>query len=122
MDQLATHPMIAIREDATVREAAALMADYRIGAVGVLGEAKELRGIFTERDLVSLVALGRDTETMLLCDVANDYPVVVEGPVSTSEAAELMRKARIRHLVVSHRGEHRIVSIRDLNVPVDPPR
>ena len=116
---LATHPMISIRDDASVREAAGLMADSRIGAVGVIDEAKSFCGIFTERDLLSLVALGRDLNSIRLRDVANEFPVIVEGPISMNQAAERMRRSRIRHLVVKEDGEYNIISIRDLNVPID---
>ena len=51
-----THPLISIRSEATVQEAARLMADCSIGALGVFGDTKQFRGIITERDLSWFVA------------------------------------------------------------------
>jgi CBS-domain-containing membrane protein len=42
-----THPLISIRSQSTVQEAARLMADRSIGALGVLGGDKEFVGIIT---------------------------------------------------------------------------
>ncbi|HET7482741.1 MAG TPA: CBS domain-containing protein [Actinomycetota bacterium] len=117
--QLVTKPMISIRDDASVCEAARLMTDSGIGAVGVLDRQKRFAGIFTERDLTQLVAVGTDLETTRMSEVVNDFPVVIEGPVSGDVAAERMRRARVRHLVVREYGDYRIVSLRDLNLPVD---
>ena len=108
-----THPLISIRADATVQEAARLMADCSIGAVGVLDEAKRFKGIITERDLTWFVAQGRDPEETHVHHIVNDFPVVVDGPISDSAAVDRMRTARVRHLIVREGDDYRILSIRD---------
>lgn len=108
-----THPLISIRSDATVQEAAALMADCSIAALGVLDSEKEFAGILTERDLAWFVARARDPVTTTVAKITNDSPVVVEGPIEDAAALESMRKARVRHLIVHEGNDYRILSMRD---------
>lgn len=113
MSRIDTHPLISIRNDATVQEAASLMADCSIGAIGVLDSDKRFSGLLTERDLAWFVARALDPAMVRVGEVANDFPVVVDGPISESEALERMRNARIRHLIVREGQDFRIVSMRD---------
>lgn len=55
--------IVSLPPDATVREAARLMADHRIGAVLVCegeGSAARMVGILSERDIVRALAEGAD--------------------------------------------------------------
>ena len=108
-----THPLISIRSNATVQEAARLMADCSIGAIGVLGPDKRFAGIITERDLSWLLAQGKDGQTTSVTEAANDFPVIVDGPVDDVEALKHMSRARVRHLIVREADDVRIVSMRD---------
>jgi CBS domain-containing protein len=99
----------------SVRDAVSLLADKRIGAVPVL-EGGEIRGIFSERDLVRCVS---DHGSDVL-----DWPVdrVMTSPVHTVgtgtpilSALATMTERRMRHLPVVEDGRIRgIVSIGDL--------
>lgn len=109
-----THPLISIRSTAKVADAAKLMADCGMGAVGVLDKKRQFLGIFTERDLANFVGRGCDPGAVKLTEVVNDFPVVVDGPLSSDEAAERMKRSRIRHLLVREGDDYRIVSMRDL--------
>lgn len=108
-----THPLISIRSNATVQEAAALMADCSIAALGVLDASKEFAGILTERDLAWFVAQAKDPVETTIGEITNHFPVVVEGPIDDSTALERMRKARVRHLIVHEGDDFRIISMRD---------
>lgn len=100
--------------DATVREAARLMADKRIGAILVVDQS-ELAGIFTERDgLFRVLAEGRDPETTTLADVMTAKPVTVGPDDLLADALRLMRDIGFRHLPVVQDGALiGIVSLRD---------
>lgn len=111
-----THPLISVRADATVQEAARLMADCSIGALGVLDADREFEGIVTERDLSWFVAQAKDAAATRVGEIVNDFPVVVDGPIDDGDALERMRTARIRHLIVRDGNDFRIVSMRDLFV------
>ena len=99
----------------SVRDAVALLADKKIGAVPVL-DGGEISGIFSERDLVRCVA-DHGPEVL-------DRPVeqVMSSPVQTIDtrtpilaALATMTERRMRHLPVVEGGQIRgIVSIGDL--------
>lgn len=99
----------------TVRQAAALLAENRIGALPVMDGGK-VAGIFSERDLLYCVA--REGEAVLQRPVGE----VMTAPAFTIDAGQdalralsLMTRRRIRHLPVVE-GERMIafVSIGDL--------
>lgn len=113
-----THPLISVHGSALVADAAQVMSDCSMGAVGVLGRDKQLVGIFTERDLAGVVGQHLDPFGVKLDEVVNDFPVIVKGPLSDVDALERMRKAHIRHLLVEEGDEIRIVSMRDLLIPL----
>lgn len=119
---LVSHPLISMRDTAEVVEAARLMSDCSMGAIGVLGADKRFSGIFTERDLLWLVAQRRDPACVELREVVNDFPVVIEGPISQREALERMKQAHIRHLIVREGDDYRIISMRDVVSSASPPQ
>ncbi len=117
MDVMSTPP-ITVNINASVREAAKLMFDNRIGSVLVVDEENRLRGIITERDLIYLVAMGKTVN-------ADEYPVwqiMTENPITISphepvtRALAIMREASIRHLPVVDEENKPIgvISIRDV--------
>ena len=114
MSKVDTHPLISIRSSATVQDAARLMADCSIGAVGVTGPDGTFAGIVTERDLGWFVAQAKDPADTSVGAITNDFPIVVEGPVEDDVAVERMRRAHVRHLIVKQGTDLRIVSMRDL--------
>ena len=52
----------------TLREAARLMADRRVGAAVVMDPEGEGPGILTERDVLDSVGRGQDPDTERVCD------------------------------------------------------
>lgn len=108
-----THPLISIRSSATVQEAARLMADCSIAAIGVLDGNKRFAGIVTERDLAWFLAQGRDAAETVIEEITNDFPVVVQGAVDDRAAIDRMRAAHVRHLTVHEGDDYRILSMRD---------
>ncbi|MBL8834933.1 MAG: CBS domain-containing protein [Alphaproteobacteria bacterium] len=101
---------------ARVRDAAATMAERRIGAVLVVEDGR-LLGIFTERDVVTrVVATSRDPDTTTLGEVMTADPDTIGPDDSVALALERMSEAGYRHLPVVDRARLvGIVSIRDLH-------
>ena len=98
----------------SVREAARRMSDAGIGSVAVC-EGSRLVGIFTERDLLRLVAAGEDLDRVLVGD-AMTTPVLTASPDADILAvARLMGERRVRHLPVVE-GENLLgmIGIRDV--------
>lgn len=111
---LETQPLISVRKEWMVKDAARLMADCSISALGILDDHQDLIGIVTERDLAWFVANGKDPAEIKLAEIANDFPVTVESPLDDDDALRRMRSAHVRHLIVTEDGSYRIVSLRDL--------
>jgi CBS domain-containing protein len=90
--------------DATVREAVALLADRRIGAVPVV-EGGVVAGIFSERDVIH--CLKRDGPAALdtkVRMVMTAPAITVARGESVLGALSLMTQRRIRHLPVVEGG------------------
>ena len=104
-----------ITPQTTVREAARLTAQRRIGAVMVLLEGR-LVGVFSERDLSArVVAPGLDPDTTLVSAVMTGNPVTIGPKAAAEDALGLMREHGFRHLpVVDNAKVVGMVSVRDL--------
>jgi CBS domain-containing protein len=99
--------------DTTVLAAAKLMAKRKVGAVMVVDD-HELVGIFTERDLVRVIAKGRDVQDTRLAEVMTTFPQSVGPDMSFGYALHLMHENGFRHVpVVEHGKVIGIVSARD---------
>jgi CBS domain-containing protein len=100
--------------DASVLEVAQLLTRRRVGACLVV-ENGELAGIFTERDLLHVVAAGDDVRDRRVADVMTRDVTMAPPDAEVMWAAETMRRQGVRHLPVGE-GRHvvGIISIRDL--------
>jgi len=99
----------------TVREAIALLAQHRIGALPVM-EGSRCIGVFSERDVI--YCLARDGAAALDLPVSNlmtGSPVTVSPETDVIEALTLVTRRRVRHLPVIADGEFlSFISIGDL--------
>jgi CBS domain-containing protein len=99
----------------TLREAARLMADRRVGAAVVMDPEAQGTGIFTERDLLESLGAGQDPDTEKVADHLTSSLVYAAPDWSLEEAAVAMVRGSFRHLVVLEGGEVTgIVSMRDI--------
>jgi len=101
--------------DNTVREAIALLAEKRIGALPVLANGS-VAGIFSERDVVFRLANhGPDGLDMKVGDVMTAPAVTIAPETDVIAALSLMTERRIRHLPIVVNGVMTgFVSIGDL--------
>jgi CBS domain-containing protein len=109
------HQIITCTPQDSVRQAATLLADKRIGALPVM-EGDQVVGIFSERDL--LYCIAREGEAALghsVGDVMTSAPITVDASVDALHALSLMTRRRVRHLPVVEGGRLLgFVSIGDL--------
>jgi CBS domain-containing protein len=99
----------------SLREAARLMADRRVGAAVVLDPDGQGPGILTERDLMDSVAAGQDPDAERVADHLTADVVFAAPDWSLEEAAVAMVRGGFRHLVVTDGGEIvGILSVRDI--------
>jgi len=99
----------------TLREAAAAMAERRVGAAVVLDPDGMGPGIITERDVLLSVAGGQDPDREKVADHLTADLVFASPAWSLEQAAAAMVKGGFRHLVVVDAGETAgILSVRDI--------
>ncbi len=92
--------MITVAPTATVEEACRSMARNEVGAVLIV-EGETLRGILTERDVVSrVVAEGKIASKTRVLDVATTELVTVEEATHVRDCARTLKEQQIRHLPV----------------------
>jgi CBS domain-containing protein len=109
-----TREVVALDGTTSIREAARLMADRRIGSVAVR-DGGTVVGLVTERDLVETVlARGRDAAQPIREAMRAGVPRV--GADATEvDCAELMRDHTTRHLLVEEGGKVvGVISMRDI--------
>lgn len=112
-------PPATVGADATVLDAVRVMALRGVGAVAVVekDEKGELRGIFTERDVVLRVVLEELKPGQTRVGDVMTRPVETATEETTAEQAlNLMIERHIRHLPILSREGHvlGILSIRNL--------
>jgi CBS domain-containing protein len=111
--------VVSLPADLPLSEAVAMLARHRIGAVPVVDAGGAVRGIFSERDMIRLLAdAGADAMSLLATPVGavmTAEPLTAARDDSILAALSLMTHRRIRHLpVVEHGRLIGIVSIGDL--------
>jgi CBS domain-containing protein len=114
-DILQDRVLFHVEENETVAEVARQMAEVHVGAIMVLRNG-ELRGVFSERDIMLRVVLQRlDPETTPVSAVMSTQVSTVDETASLEEALEAMHNHSCRHLPVM-RGCHVVgfLSMRDL--------
>jgi len=90
---------VTVGSDATVRDAARLLADGDVGALPVMSGGK-LAGIVTDRDLVVRVLAGNLDLSAPIGEIATTGICSVSPDASLDEAARLLGEARVRRLPV----------------------
>ena len=107
--------VLSIGPEHTVRDAARLMAERRVGAAVVVDPDAPGVGIFTERDLLDSVGKGQDPDQEKVRDHLTSSLVYAAPDWSLEEAAVAMVQGGFRHLVVLDGGEvSGVVSMRDI--------
>lgn len=108
--------VITLRADDTLREAARLLDERRIGAVVTLDADGEIVGVLSERDIVRQFA--REGAAALEMKVGNAMTravITISAEAPIDQALQLMTDRRIRHLpVVRNKRLTGFVSIGDL--------
>ena len=110
-----TSPLVTVSSDATVLEAAELMAVNGIGGLPVV-DGGALAGIFTERDVLKRV-VARQLEPVhtRVRDVMTTPPVTCTPDTPMNEVAAIMDARVVRHLpVLEGTTVVGMVSIRDI--------
>jgi CBS domain-containing protein len=107
--------LLTVEPGQTLGEAARRMEERRVGSAAVVDPGRPWPGIITERDLLHVVAQGKDpkVETVAAHETSK---VVIAGPDWPLErAAATMIRGHFRHLiVVEGRQPAGVISMRDI--------
>jgi CBS domain-containing protein len=107
-------PVARVAADATVADVAMAIADCDVGAV-VVGDDERPAALVSERDVVRVVAAGKDPATVLASDIASTKLVWCDAEATVDDVAARMMDHYIRHVLVERDGALAgIVSARDL--------
>jgi CBS domain-containing protein len=99
----------------SLREAARLMANRRVGAAVVMDPDSPGPGIITERDLLEALGRGQDADSERVAEHLTSDIVFAAPDWSLEEAAVAMVRGGFRHLVVTEGGEvSGLLSMRDI--------
>lgn len=108
-------PVVAtISPTATLREAANAMTADVVGLLVVV-DARGVRGVFSERDLVHAVTEGVELDVARVRDHASAELVEITQDTPILDAATAMAAAEVRHLAVTRAGQVvGVISVRDV--------
>jgi len=115
LDIVRNRELFSVEEHQTVAEVARKMAELHVGAILVLNGA-QLRGIFSERDLMKRVVLEqRDPKSTPVGEVMTQEVATIDESASIEEAMEEMQAHKCRHLPVTRGAQVAgFLSMRDL--------
>jgi CBS domain-containing protein len=117
VSNIVTRTLITISAGRTVLDAAKLMLEKNIGLLVIIHgqDSTRLVGVISERDIIRTIASGR-TLSAAVDDVCTKRVITVYGNSDVAEAAKVMNKNTIRHVVVvDDKGKPMgVVSMRDL--------
>lgn len=106
----------AVRDDAAISDAVALLNDKNIGAVVVRDASEGVVGILSERDVVrQLGAKGQEALSMSVKEAMTPDPFTCSPEASVDDLMAQMTEKRVRHLPVTDSGKIMgVVSIGDV--------
>jgi CBS domain-containing protein len=107
---------ITVGAGTRVEEAIRLMSESRVGSVMVVAPDGEALGIFTERDVLNLLAArGESAGAVPVEDVMTRKLVVAEPDTKIDDTLAAMTENRCRHMPVLQEGKVLgVISIGDL--------
>lgn len=115
VSDIMTSAAVTESADDNLSEAAAKMRQQQTGSL-LITEGSKLSGIITERDVLRVVAEGKDPKAATVREEMTSDVVTIDPDTSIKDAADLMFSHWFRHLpVVDKNGDVvGIISTRDL--------
>ena len=122
VERVFTRSVVGVPESCDLRDAAAMMHRYHVGALLVTGDEPHdmtVVGFVTDRDIVvQAVAVDISPREITVGDVMTPVVATIAESADVHEALEMMRGAGIRRLVVTD-DENRITGFLSLDDIID---
>jgi CBS domain-containing protein len=115
-EEIMSRDVVTLRRDATVQEAARLMAEKDVGFMPVVDGGKAI-GVLTDRDIViRCVAKGNDCGTTKVAEIISKDLVFCSPQDDVSRAKELMQEHKISRILCcdQNRKPVGVISLQDL--------
>ena len=103
LNDIATRDVTCLSADASIGEAARIMAQRRFSSIVITDEAHHPVGIVTERNVMQAMRSGSSPETLLRTCMSAPV-VVISGAANCLDAYQTCMREGIRHLVVVDEG------------------
>ena len=104
--EIMSNPVVRIHPEENVMVAARTMERWNIGAMPVCGSDGRLRGIITDRDIVTrCIASGRKAENTRVEEIMTASIIAVRPALDVSAAAAIMGSKQVRRLPVMENGK-----------------
>lgn len=106
-----TTKMVTTSEKDSVLQIARIMADRGISSVAITNDGKRIKGILTERDIISAIAKGIPPDGVTSGSLMSQPVVAIDKGTSVEDAARVMAQKKLRHLLVEDAVTREIVGI-----------
>lgn len=105
-----------VGENDSILDAAKKMAELDIGAMPICGEDNRLKGMITDRDIVTeVLATGKDPSSTKAGELGGEEVVTIGADDSVEDALSTMKSHQVRRLpVIDGHDLVGIVSLQDL--------
>src|SRR5438876_4135868 len=116
-EEIMSRELVTLRREATVQEAARLMADKDVGFLPVIDEAGRTIGVLTDRDIaVRCVAKGGDVKTAKVIDIITKDHVCCAPQDDVDKAKALMQEKQISRVLCCDQDKKPVgvISLHDL--------
>jgi CBS domain-containing protein len=107
LDELPLRPVVTVVRETSLDHVARVMRAHDVSAV-IVGEPGEQVAIVTERDLAQALADGQPPSDPAVA-IASRNPLTIRHRATVLEAATVMLREGVRHLVVT--SDHRVVGV-----------
>ena len=99
--EIMTEDCECVGENETVADAAKKLSELGVGAMPICGEDDRLKGMVTDRDIVTdVIAQGKDPSSVKVGELGDGKPVTIGADDSISEAIKTMAQHQVRRLPV----------------------
>ena len=96
-----TEDCACVGENDTVADAAKKLSELGVGAMPICGEDDRLKGMVTDRDIVTdVIAQGKDPSSVKVGELGDGKPVTIGADDSISDAIKTMSEHQVRRLPV----------------------
>lgn len=95
-----------VSEDSNITDAIIKMTEFNFGAITVVTNSGDIKGVFTDGSLRKLLMeKGRDILNKKLSDLEFKSPICIDGELLLNEANSLFKKTSVDTIVVTIKGK-----------------